>query len=83
LSGAEAPNVFMPMTRPESPTYRSQPNIAGLFSQLNEKLECFVGDAVLGVIEIQAHGLDRHALTAFGIVGKQLPQVQLRGAFVV
>ena len=27
LSGGEAPNVFMPMTRPESPTYRSQPKI--------------------------------------------------------
>jgi hypothetical protein len=50
---------------------------------LSEKHECFVGDAVLRVIEIQAHGLDRHALTTFGIVRKQLPQVQLRGAFVV
>src|SRR6266545_6837105 len=25
--GAEAPNVCMPMTRPELPTYRSQPNV--------------------------------------------------------
>ena len=27
LSGADAPNVFMPMTRPASPTYRSHPKV--------------------------------------------------------
>src|SRR5207302_3646838 len=27
LSGAEAPNVFMPMTRPDVPTYRSHPRV--------------------------------------------------------
>src|SRR5215471_5374631 len=27
LRGAEAPKVFMPMTRPELPTYRSQPRM--------------------------------------------------------
>src|SRR5262245_21430177 len=27
LSGAEEPNVFMPMTRPAAPTYRSQPKV--------------------------------------------------------
>jgi hypothetical protein len=56
---------------------------AGLFSELTKKLECFVCDTVLGVIEVQAHSLDRHALTTLGIVRKQLPQVQLRGSVVV
>src|SRR6185503_1247895 len=27
LSGAEEPNVFMPMTRPDEPTYRSHPKV--------------------------------------------------------
>src|SRR5262249_5866834 len=27
LSGADAPNVFMPMTWPRGPTYRSQPSV--------------------------------------------------------
>jgi hypothetical protein len=48
-----------------------------------KELQGFVGDTVLGVVEIQAHSLDRHALTTLGIVRKQLPQVQLRGAVVV
>src|SRR5262249_19255680 len=43
----------------------------------------FVGDAVLGVVEVEAGGLDRHALAALGILGEELAHVYLRDLLVV
>src|SRR6266851_2363772 len=53
----------------------------GLVGELKEEPKGLLGDAVLGVIKIQAHSLDRHALATLGIVRKKLPQVQLRSCF--
>ena len=50
---------------------------AGFLRQLQEKLECFVGDAILRVIEVEAHRLGCHALAALGIIREELPQVHL------
>ena len=43
--------------------------------ELDQQFECFVRDAILRVIEIKAHGLDRQTLAALGIVRKKLSQV--------
>ena len=37
---------------------------AGFLGQLEEELEGFVGDAILRVIEVEAHRLGRHPLAA-------------------
>ena len=34
--GAEAPNVFMPMTTPDGPTYRSHPRVEALLHRQSE-----------------------------------------------
>jgi hypothetical protein len=43
--------------------------------QLQEEPERFVSDAVLRVIQAEAHGLDRHALAAGGILREELAEV--------
>ena len=48
---------------------------AGLLRQLQEELEGFVGDAILRVIQVEAHGLDRQALAACGIIREELAEV--------
>ena len=50
---------------------------AGFLRQLQEQLEGFVGDAILRVIEVDAHGLGRHPLAAMGIIREQLSKVQI------
>ena len=50
---------------------------AGFLRQLQEELEGFVGDAILRIIQVEAHRLGRHALAAFGIIRKELAQMQL------
>jgi hypothetical protein len=40
---------------------------------LPEEREGVVGDAILRVIEVEAHGLGRHSLPACGIIRKELP----------
>src|SRR5262249_28437545 len=47
------------------------------FRQSQEELERFVGDPVLGVVEVDAGRLGREALTAPGVVGEQPPEVQV------
>ena len=59
---------------------RSQARFLG---QFDEKLEGFVGDAVLRVIQEEAHGLGRHPLTAFGIVREEVPQMQFPNLLIV
>ena len=56
---------------------------AGFLGQLQEELEGFVGDAVLRVVEVEAHGLGRHTLAAFGIIRKKLAQMQLTDTLMV
>ena len=50
---------------------------AGFLGQLQEQLERFVGDAVLRVVEVDAHRLGGHALAALGVVREELAQMQL------
>ena len=45
---------------------------AGLLGQSKQEPERFVGDAVLGVIQVEADGLDRQPLAAFGSSAKSL-----------
>jgi hypothetical protein len=47
----------------------------GFLCQLQEELEGFVSDAVLRVIQGEAHSLDRHALAACGIIREELAEV--------
>ena len=56
---------------------------AGFLRQLQEELEGFVGDAVLRVIQVEAHRLGRHALAALGIVREELSEMQLADIFMV
>ena len=49
----------------------------GFLRQLQEELNRLVGDAVLGVIEVDADGLGGQALPALGIFGEELPKMQL------
>ena len=49
---------------------------ARLLGQLQQQLQRLVGDAVLGVVEIEPDGLDRQALAALGIVGEELAEMQ-------
>ena len=50
--------------------------------QLQQQLERLVGHAVLGVIEVNSGGLERHPLAARGIVGEQLAQMHAATAVV-
>ncbi len=50
---------------------------ARLLGQLQQQLQRFVGDAVLGIVEIEARRLDRQLLAAVRIVGEQLLQLQV------
>ena len=49
---------------------------AAFVRQLKQELERFVGDAVLRVIEEEADRFGCQALAAFGVGGKELPQMQ-------
>ena len=42
--------------------------------ELQQQPQRLVGDAVLGIVEIEAGGLDREPLAALGIVGEELPR---------
>ena len=56
---------------------------ARLLRQLTQKPQRLVGDAVLGVVEIQAGGFHRHALAALRVVGEKLSQVQAADLLVM
>jgi hypothetical protein len=47
------------------------------FRQLKKESERFIGDAVLGVIQVKTNGLDRQTLTALRIIRKKLLQMEL------
>ncbi len=52
-------------------------------ASLQQQLERFAGDAVLGVIQKQSGGPGSHALAAFRILGEQFAQMQALDFFVV
>ena len=49
---------------------------AGFSRQPQEERQGLVGDPMLRVVEVDAHCLGRHPLTALGVVREQLPEVQ-------
>ena len=51
---------------------------AGFLGQLEEELQGLVGDAVLRVIEVDAHGLGGHALAALGVSAKSFRRCNSR-----
>ena len=52
-----------------------------LLGELEQQAQGFVGDAVLGIVEIDSGGLDREPLAALGILGEELPQMDVRLIF--
>jgi hypothetical protein len=50
---------------------------------LKQKLERFVGDQILRVIEINSQTLDRQPFPALGIVGKEIAEMRLLNLFRV
>ena len=56
---------------------------ARLFRQLQKETHRFIGDAVLGVIQVKTNGLDRQTLTALRIIRKKLLQMELCNRFVM
>jgi hypothetical protein len=49
---------------------------AAFLRQLQKEFERFLGNAILGVIEVDANRLGGHALAAFGIIREKLPEMQ-------
>src|SRR4029077_3501348 len=56
---------------------------ARFLGQLEEELERFVGDAVLRIVQENAHRLGGHSLSTFGVFSEQLPQMQSADLLVV
>ena len=56
---------------------------AALLGKVQQQPQRFVGDAILGVIEVEAGGFGRESLAAPGIVGEKLPQVPMPHRFVM
>ena len=56
---------------------------AGFLRQLQQQLEAFAGDAILRVVEVDPDGLGRHPLAALGIVGEQLPEMEVPGLPII
>jgi hypothetical protein len=57
-----------------------QPRLAG---KLKQECQGFIGDPVLGIVEIDSSGLDSQPLTALAILGEELPEVEARHLLVV
>ena len=51
--------------------------------KLEQQLQRLVGDAVLGIVEIDAGGLDHQPLTAPAILGEELAEVKTPDLLVV
>ena len=41
------------------------------------ELEGFIRDAVLRIVQIEAHRLDRHAFAALGVIRKELSEMEV------
>jgi hypothetical protein len=59
------------------------PPQARLLSQLDEELDGIVGDAILRVIEVQAHSLGRHPLATLGVIGEEIAEMQFPDLAIV
>ena len=46
------------------------------WASCSSKRQGFVGDPVLGIVEVEPGGLDREPLAALGILGEELPEVE-------
>ena len=58
------------------PEHGVNPNSqAGFLCQLQKELESLIGDAILGVVQIDAHSLGSHMLATLGIVLEQLSEM--------
>jgi hypothetical protein len=44
---------------------------------LQEELESFIRDAILRIIQVEAHRLGRHALAAIGVIRKEFSEMEL------
>ena len=51
--------------------------------ELQQQPQRLVGDAVLGIVEIEAGGFDRQPLAALAILGKELPQMHALDLLIV
>ena len=56
---------------------------ANLIGKLDQQGDCLVGDAVLGIVEIDADGFRAHPLGTARVVLEQRPQMETFGLFVV
>jgi hypothetical protein len=50
---------------------------------LNEKLESFVSDSILRIVQIDAQGFYRQTLAALGIIRKEIAEMCLLDALIV
>ena len=48
---------------------------AGLFGKLNQKLESFIRDYVLRIVQINAQSFQCQTLAALGIICKEVPEM--------
>ena len=55
----------------------------GLLGELEQQTQGFIGDTVLGVVEIDAGGLASQPLPTLGVLGEELPQMQALHSLVV
>ena len=56
---------------------------ARLLGQLKQQFQGFVGDPVLGIVEIKPGGLDRHPLAALAVLGEELLEMDALDLLVV
>jgi hypothetical protein len=54
-----------------------------LVRELQQERHSLVGNAVLGVVQVQADSFKRQPLPALGIVGEKFPQMKFRNCFVM
>ena len=59
---------------------RAQPDLVG---EREQQANRFVGDAMLGVVEVQARGLGGEPLAALGVLGEQGAQMSAADLFIV
>jgi len=55
----------------------------GFVRQLKEKFECFIGDAVLRIVEVDSDGLGGHAFAPFGIIGEEPSEMKFSKLLMV
>ena len=67
-----------------SPEHGVNPGLqAGFPGQLQKQLEGFVGEAILGVIQVEAGGFGGHPFAAAGIVPKEFPEMHVPDLLVM